>query len=204
MKRLWKFLKLILEAPVAVFNLARVGVDALVRYGKLYEKIGFLTLGAIVILGVLLVAAIEATSTNGFCLLCHPYFKEEFYSTPHGKNGVSCADCHIPKDIAGFTQAKLGGLKEAWIYFTEPHPETRQDWYEEYKTKWEELAYEHNLKEEVCLECHGDNREVPYREVFKYGVNIHESLKVEEKGLSCFECHYNFVHGVQEWRGADE
>jgi len=201
---MWKFVLIVLEAPLVVANLVRVGLDVVIRYGKLGEKVGFLMLGAVVIFGVLLVVAIEVTSTNGFCLLCHPYFEEEFYSTPHGESGVSCADCHIPKDIVGFTQAKLGGLRETWIYFTQPHPESRQEWYEKYKQEWEELAYQHNLKVETCLECHGEDGEVPYQNVVKYGVKIHASLKIEEKGLSCFDCHYNFVHGVLEWRAPDE
>lgn len=198
------FIKLLFEVFIAGILFIFLGVSFLIHHVKLGEKIGIILFLVIIIGGVLLVITIEATSTNGFCLTCHPYFEEEFYSTAHAEAGVTCADCHIPEDIKGFTKAKLGGLKEAWIYFTEDHPETRNEWYENYKIKWEELAYEHNLTEYVCLECHGEDEEYPYIDVMFEDMKIHETLKVEENELSCFDCHYNFVHGILEWEGNNE
>ncbi|QTA38038.1 NapC/NirT family cytochrome c [Thermosipho ferrireducens] len=199
MKVVVDFFKLLFEVVVAGFNLILLFFDFVRRHVHLSEKIAIILLGVFILGGIGLVIAIEATSTNSFCLTCHPYFEKEFYETSHGEAGVDCADCHIPSDIAGFTRAKLGGLREAWIYFTQDHPENREDWYNNYKEHWEKIAYEKNLTEETCLECHGESEEIPYMEVEAYGINIHQQLKVKEKGLSCFDCHYNFVHGVLEW-----
>ncbi|MDI3473240.1 MAG: trimethylamine-N-oxide reductase (cytochrome c), cytochrome c-type subunit TorC [Thermotogaceae bacterium] len=202
MKKMLDFLKLLYELVIFAFYLLRILIGVVAKYGKLSEKTAFFGVGVIVVAGVLAVVSLEATSTNSFCLSCHPYFEEEYYQSVHGQNDVSCADCHIPHDdIVDYAKVKLMGLKEAWIYFTEPHPESREDWYKNYKTKWEELAYEHNLKEETCLECHGEDGEYYYMNVKLDDIYIHKNLKVEEKGLSCFDCHYNFVHGILEWKG---
>ncbi|GEM_PF-2047212 len=191
---------LFVEVPSMLFNIVRILMGVVARYGKTGEKIGFFVVGGVVIIGVLLVIGIEGSSTNAFCLQCHPYLAKEFYESPHGKAGVTCADCHIPKNIVGFTKVKLGGLRETWIYLTQPHPTTYKDWYDHYKVKWEKLAYKDNLTESACLQCHGAGKEYPYMKVKFEGINIHEALKVKEKGLSCFDCHYNFVHGYLGWR----
>ncbi|KLO23981.1 MULTISPECIES: NapC/NirT family cytochrome c [unclassified Marinitoga] len=201
MRKITNFLKLIVEFIISLFLFASLAISVLLNLIKPFEKLMLILLIVIIIGGILLVITIEVTSTDAFCLSCHPYFKKEFYESPHGKADVSCADCHIPDDITGFTKAKLGGLKEAWIYFTEGHPENREDWYKNYKEHWEKIALEENLSVDTCLECHAEGEEKPYMEVEFYGMKIHEQLKVEEQGLSCFDCHYNFVHGIEEWEG---
>ncbi|AKI97639.1 NapC/NirT family cytochrome c [Kosmotoga pacifica] len=197
MKKILDFFRLIFEIFWAGMAVIIIGVTEAIRYGKIHEKILVVFLVLVVVLGLLALAAVEVTSTNGFCLSCHPYLEKEYYASTHGQAGVSCADCHIPEDFSGFVDAKLTGLKELWIYFTEDHPKNREEWKEEYKEKWEDEAYRINLTDDICLKCHGDEGIKPFRKVIAWDTNIHELLRVDEKGLSCFDCHYNFVHGIE-------
>jgi nitrate/TMAO reductase-like tetraheme cytochrome c subunit len=112
----------------------------------------------IIVGGGLLFAGVEYSSSSGFCAFCHSGKAGNTQSLDWAKSThanpdrifnpmqqeVGCAECHIPKDIPGFTQAKLNGMKDAIYWFTlDKGPAKRR--------------YQPNvLPDTTCLECHKD------------------------------------------------
>src|ERR1700752_2283251 len=66
---------------------------------------------------------VHMTSTEEFCSSCHANdAAAEFKDTIHDKNrtGVraTCADCHLPRELAPMMIRKVKAAKEVWGHFT--------------------------------------------------------------------------------------
>src|SRR3989304_3891131 len=77
-----------------------------------------LSLGGLVILGLLSIGTLEYTSKPSFCGSCHimrPYVDSWATST---HNRVNCTDCHYTPGVRNYFQSKMIGLSMTVQYFT--------------------------------------------------------------------------------------
>lgn len=131
---------------------------------------------------------LEHAKTTDFCISCHvmePYGKSLNYDdTDHLPAGhfqnrrvpreMACYTCHTQYTMFGDVNAKLGGLKHVWVYYTGQTPE-KIELYEPY----------HNRE---CLHCHGESRTF-----IEGGLHADMMGELRANEMSCLECH-EFVH----------
>lgn len=157
------------------------------RSGKALAFVA-LFLMPLVITGMGFALHLEHAKSTEFCISCHvmePYgtslhFDDlEYLPASHFQNNLvpretACYTCHTQYTMFGDLNAKLGGLKHVWVYYTGQTPE-QIELYQAY----------HNRE---CLHCHGASRS------FVEG-DLHVDMLVEMRSneVSCLECH-EFVH----------
>ena len=166
----------------------------------------------VVIVCVAGAAFVQFSSTDTFCYLCHFHgsFTGPWEASAHFKEGVSCADCHIPHNIEGFIYAKWYGAGDAIEVMnsdidydtidiasrvadedcTKCHRAYRKvnmaagaDLPFELAIKVDSLYFDHARHSdvaEVCLRCHT-------RETSFSAVNY----------MTCGSCHYGLTHKYQ-------
>jgi cytochrome c-type protein NapC len=165
-------------------------------------KAGITTLLVGLVLGVIAVLAFDgvmyATSTEHFCgSSCHemdgPY--QSLQGTAHFSNshgiGVTCADCHIPKEFVPKMVRKVEASREVWGHITGliDTPEK----YAAHRPAMREREMERlraNDSQE-CRNCHRVERmdfDDQERAVRRY----HRSM--ESRGKTCVDCHEEVAH----------
>ncbi len=119
---------------------------------------------------------VRGSSHSTFCGSCHSmkeihasWRASPHFRVPPGRAPAECVDCHILPGAAGTLAAKLNGLDEVLIEFTNPAPTTRVD-------------APHFLFAENCMACHPDAIERDARPKQRVG-------RLAEVGLS-------FPHGL--------
>ncbi|MBI5008863.1 MAG: SUMF1/EgtB/PvdO family nonheme iron enzyme, partial [Bacteroidia bacterium] len=153
-----------------------------------------------VIVGVILILgggkAIDATSSNEFCMSCHihpqadaAWKKSVHYDTQSGSR-IGCVDCHLPPKGENYLYHKAKtGLRDLWSYWTKDSA----------SFNWEargslEIARGH-VFESSCKKCHVN---LFPAKLTKEGENAHlyytQTKKTDE--LHCINCHLNAVHFI--------
>lgn len=157
------------------------------RSGKALAFVALFLL-PLVITGMGFALHLEHAKSTEFCISCHvmePYgtslhFDDlDYLPANHFQNGLvprekACYTCHTQYTMFGDVNAKLGGLKHVWVYYTGQTPEQI------------ELYKPYNNRE--CLHCHGESRSFVEGELH---VDMLDELRSNE--TSCLECH-EFVH----------
>lgn len=152
--------------------------------------------GAVVIAGA--GKAIEATSTNKFCVLCHihpaadqAWKRSVHYETRSGYR-IGCVECHLPPKGHGYLPEKARtGLRDLWSYWTKDSASF--DWNERGRL---EIARTH-VYEESCVKCH-ENLFPP--KLTKAGEDAHLYYKQNREKMSdlhCINCHLNAGHYIE-------
>lgn len=152
------------------------------------------------IVGVLLILgggkAIDATSSNEFCMSCHihpqadaAWKKSVHYDTKSGSR-IACVDCHLPPKGENYLYHKATtGLRDLWSYWTK----------DSLSFNWEErgrleVARGH-VFETSCKKCHVN---LFPAKLTKEGENAHlyytQTKKTDE--LHCINCHLNAGHFI--------
>ncbi len=136
--------------------------------------------------------AVEYTSTDGFCELCHvhPHATESWkrskhYSNPSGTI-THCVDCHLPPEGLAYLyhKVRLGGNDVLVKLFGDVEA---IDWEE--KSKLEHaLTY---TFESGCLKCHHDLFPPGLSE---RGVTNHKNYEKDPAAKPCIECHLHTGH----------
>jgi len=152
---------------------------------RLVRRLGRLSIPALAILGVLIVAGVGASGyyayrtydfvehDNEFCLSCHlmvdPY--ERFAASPHRELG--CKDCHQPSLIE---RSRMGLTQVV------DNPD--------------ELTVHAEVPNERCASCHIDGDPERWSSVAATaGHRVHlESDDPALEGLQCVECHSSSLH----------
>lgn len=153
------------------------------------------------VVGVLLVLgggkAIDATSSNEFCMSCHihpqadaAWKKSVHYDTQSGSR-IGCVDCHLPPKGENYLFHKATtGLRDLWSYWTK----------DSLSFNWEErgrleIARGH-VFESSCKKCHVN---LFPAKLTKEGENAHlyytQTKKSDE--LHCINCHLNAGHYIE-------
>lgn len=102
----------------------------------------YIALGVILAIGVIAFAALEYTSSPGFCASCHEIEPsvEGWRSSVHAtSDAATCMDCHADAGFVGEMVAHIGGLQEAYVHLSQ-------------KPESENISGE--VPAERCLECH--------------------------------------------------
>jgi formylglycine-generating enzyme len=152
------------------------------------------------IVGVLLILgggkAIDATSSNEYCMSCHihpqadaAWKKSVHYDTKSGSR-IACVDCHLPPKGEYYLFHKATtGLRDLWSYWTK----------DSLSFNWEErgrleVARGH-VFETSCKKCHVN---LFPAKLTKEGENAHlyytQTKKTDE--LHCINCHLNAGHFI--------
>ncbi|MDA8019004.1 MAG: NapC/NirT family cytochrome c [Thermoanaerobaculia bacterium] len=153
------------------------------RSGKVLAFVALFLLPSL-ITGMGFVLHLEHAKSTDFCLSCHvmePYgtslhFDDLSYLVAdHYQNNLvpreqACYTCHTQYTMFGDVQAKLGGLKHVWVYYTGQTPETLE-LYQPYQNR-------------ECLHCHGASRSFVEGELH---VDLLDDMRSNE--VSCLECH---------------
>lgn len=142
--------------------------------------------------------AMKATSTQEFCLSCHEmeaFPWQESLAKPHQLNqagiGVSCGDCHIPKEFVPKMKRKVIAAREVWHHMlgTLDSPEK----YEAYRLKMAESVWASMKADDSasCRHCHDAAKmSVP-------GIkNMHQSAL--NGGATCIDCHKGIAHKLPQ------
>ncbi|MFQ6039773.1 MAG: NapC/NirT family cytochrome c [Candidatus Poribacteria bacterium] len=154
---------------------------------KRFVKSGLIIVPVFVIL---LFGAIEYTSRPEFCKSCH--FMEEYYNSwknsKHGKEGISCLECHYPPGIEATVVSKMRSISQVVSYFTRTEGKP-----------WAEID------DKSCLRpgCHnkqliegaerftGKNPRV----IVSFNHRSHLTQLRRGKQLRCVSCHSQIVQG---------
>jgi sulfatase modifying factor 1 len=138
--------------------------------------------------------AIEATSTNESCEMCHvhPHVLESWKLSVHYDTRVGirigCVDCHLPPKGEGYLKEKIkASARDAYGLIFKDSADFN---WEEKSTL--ELASKHTFQES-CNKCHPNLFPLT---LTKDGQNAHlyYSQNEKEKGLLCINCHLNAGH----------
>lgn len=169
--------------------------------------------GPLVVVGVFVGAlmwggfnsAMEATSTNEFCVSCHElrenvydhYLQSSHYSNASGVH-AKCADCHIPHDFAGKITRKFQALNEIYHHYagTIGTPEK----FEANRARMAEkvwAVFEAN-DSAACRACH-------LTDAMTIAAQSPEAQKTHpkafEEGETCISCHKGLVHKMPDLSG---
>lgn len=142
--------------------------------------------------------ALEKTSSQGFCVLCHEMdpMVIAYRSDAHGGFGsvgasAQCVDCHLPHDgllTYIFAKAKNGVVEGAIHFFGNTD---KIDWQEKIKHRQEYVF------DKGCLKCHGNildfslsKESVQAKKMHMHYVN----LKGTQKEIKCASCHFDAGH----------
>ena len=153
------------------------------------------------ILGVVLILgggkALDATSTNEYCMSCHihpqadaAWKKSVHYDTKSGSR-IGCVECHLPPKGENYLWAKgTTGLRDLWSYWTKDSASF--NWEERGQL---EIARGH-VFENSCKKCHVN---LFPAKLTKEGENAHlyytQTKKTDE--LHCINCHLNAGHYIE-------
>lgn len=138
--------------------------------------------------------AIEATSTNESCEICHvhPHVFESWKRSVHYDTRVGihigCVDCHLPPKGQNYLAEKIkASARDAYGYIFKDSADFN----------WEEKSTlevaSHHVFQESCNKCHPNLFPLT---LTKDGQNAHlyYSQNEKEKGLLCINCHLNVGH----------
>ncbi|MFZ5428669.1 MAG: SUMF1/EgtB/PvdO family nonheme iron enzyme [Bacteroidota bacterium] len=136
--------------------------------------------------------AVEATSTNQFCEVCHvhPHVFESWKLSPHydTRSGiqVGCVECHLPPKGEGYMKEKIRlGIKDVYGFLFKDSADFN----------WEgkrtvEMA-QHFTFQSSCVGCHTN---LFPRNLSKEGMEAHLYYSMNEKDLLCLNCHIDVGH----------
>lgn len=136
--------------------------------------------------------AIEATSTNKFCEICHvhPHVFDSWKLSTHydTKSGiqVGCVECHLPPKGEGYLKEKIRlGIKDVYGYLFKDSAD--YNW--EAKRTIEKA--QHFTFQASCVKCHPN---LFPRNLSKEGMEAHLYYSMNEKDLLCLNCHIDVGH----------
>jgi cytochrome c-type protein NapC len=138
------------------------------------------------------------TSTEKFCgSSCHEMKtpleslqRTAHYSNSHGV-GVSCSDCHIPREFGPKMLRKIEASREVWGHFTGLIDTPEKYAAHRPAMRERELARIRANDSQECRNCHRLERmdfEAQSRAVRRY----HRGM--ESRGKTCIDCHEGIAH----------
>lgn len=142
--------------------------------------------------------AVEYTSTNDFCAVCHVHpqattsWKQGIHYATQSGYRTGCAECHLPPKGEGYLVEKAKtGMRDLWSHWTKDSADF--DW-EAASTL--ERASKH-VYNSSCIHCHEN---LFPAKLTRDGSEAHLYYKqMTEKGedLQCISCHLNAGHYIE-------
>jgi len=136
--------------------------------------------------------AIEATSTNEFCEICHvhPHVFDSWKLSTHydTRSGiqVGCVECHLPPKGEGYLKEKIRlGIKDIYGFLFKDSADFNWE-----AKRTVEMA-QHFTFQSSCIKCHPN---LFPRNLSKEGMEAHLYYSMNEKDLLCLNCHIDVGH----------
>lgn len=136
--------------------------------------------------------AIEATSTNKSCEMCHvhPHVFDSWKLSVHHDTRVGiyigCVDCHLPPKGEGYLKEKIiSSTRDAYGFLFKDSADF--NW--EAKSTLEQA--QHFVYKESCVHCHENLFPL---NLTKEGQDAHLYYSQNEEELRCINCHLNVGH----------
>jgi len=166
------------------------------RLGKHLHKKLLLVIFIGFVLGIIISVyshkAIEATSTNESCEVCHvhPHVFDSWKLSVHHDTRVGihigCVECHLPPKGQGYLKEKIkSGAKDLFGYLFKDSVDF--NW--EAKSTLEQA--QHFVFKESCVNCHENLFPLT---LTKEGQDAHLYYSQNEDELRCINCHLNVGH----------
>jgi formylglycine-generating enzyme len=152
----------------------------------------FIAFGLGVMVAIYSHKAIEATSTNTFCEVCHvhPHVFESWKLSTHydTRSGirVGCVECHLPPKGEGYLVEKIRlGAKDVYGFLFKDSADFNWE-----AKRTVEMA-KHFTYQSSCIACHEN---LFPRNLSKEGMEAHLYYSMNEKDLLCLNCHIDVGH----------
>lgn len=136
--------------------------------------------------------AVEATSTNESCEMCHvhPHVFDSWKLSVHNDTRVGihigCVECHLPPKGQGYLKEKIiASSRDLYGYLFKDSADF--NW--EAKSTLEQA--QHFVFKESCLKCHENLFPLT---LTKAGQDAHLYYSQNEEELRCINCHLNVGH----------
>ena len=166
------------------------------RFGTYLRKKLLLVIFIGFVLGLLVALyankAIEATSTNESCEICHvhPHVFQSWKLSAHYDTRVGihigCVDCHLPPKGQGYLKEKIkASARDAYGFVFKDSADF--NW--ELKSTLDEAK--HHVFKESCLHCHQNLFPLT---LTKEGQDAHLYYSQNEEELRCINCHLHVGH----------
>ena len=146
--------------------------------------------------------AMDASSTDSFCISCHEMRNtvyKELAQTIHHRNrtGVQagCADCHVPNDWGGKLARKIMATREVYhkVLGTIDTPEK----FEQHRRRLAEKVWR-ELKENDsrdCRNCHAYGA-MDFSKQQEWSAPVHQAAL--KSGQTCIDCHKGIAHKLPQ------
>ena len=140
---------------------------------------------------------LEATNATEFCTSCHSmqWVQEEWMESVHFSNisGVraSCADCHVPHDLAPKLYAKLRAAKDVWHEILGTIDDKEK--FEHHRWQMANAVWK-RMKETDSRECQSCHTiaAMDLKEQDRSARKKHKNA--ETRGKTCIDCHKGVAH----------
>ncbi|KAA8997760.1 cytochrome c-type protein NapC [Affinibrenneria salicis] len=161
--------------------------------------------------GILLIAgfnrALEMTNSEAFCISCHEMrdnVYEEYLDSAHYSNrsGVSatCADCHVPHELAPMMVRKVQASKELYGKMTgliDTPEKFEQHRLAMAQSEWRRMKANDSQE---CRNCH-KMESMDFTAQKTLAAQTH-SQAIDE-GKTCIDCHKGIAHKLPEMQSAE-
>ena len=137
----------------------------------------FILVSGLLILAVLgLAGALRFTTIPQFCSKCHVMAPEYYTWKASSHLQITCNRCHIEPGFGNLVIQQLSAFKEVTLYFTGTYDRP--------------IKMSNKIKDEICTQCHSNNRGIT-----PSGDLIIPHDKHAAKKVLCVECHSGVAHG---------
>lgn len=145
-----------------------------------------------ILISILSLKAVEETSTNTSCEVCHvhPHVFNSWRQSVHYNTRVGihigCVDCHLPPEGQGFLKEKVkAAARDAYGYVFKDSADFN----------WEEKSTleqaQHYMFKASCVHCHQNLFPLS---LTKEGQDAHLYYSQHEEELRCINCHLHVGH----------
>ncbi len=166
------------------------------KFGNYLRKKLLLVLFLGFVVGILITVyankAIEVTSTNESCEMCHvhPHVTESWKLSVHYDTRVGiqigCVDCHLPPKGEGYLKEKIkASARDLYGYVFKDSADF--NW--EAKSSLEQA--QHHVFKASCVKCHSNLFPLT---LSQKGQDAHLYYSQNEEQLRCINCHLNVGH----------
>lgn len=152
--------------------------------------------GAVVFAG--LGKAVEATSTNEFCAICHVHpqatasWKQGLHYATESGYHTACAECHLPPKGEGYIIEKAKtGMRDLWSHWTKDSSDF--DW-EAASTPERASRHVYNSS---CIKCHENLFPATLTREGSEAHLYYKQMTDRGEALQCISCHLNSGHYIE-------
>lgn len=155
-----------------IANFRKAWKNPLKRWGIL--------LGGASLLVTVTVGGLTATCSPVFCTkMCHAMSDVATTWEKSSHSSIPCLSCHVEPGLLALIKDKIKAMPGVWKNAFDSY----------HKPINPESEVSKHITDEICAQCHSENRKETPREGLYFSHKIHRKLKV-----TCAECHNRVAH----------